>query len=305
MHQALGAVERFGLANLVEIGGVRGAIDHHRHDAERAPDPKRLLARLRPLGGRNTSRQRVDRGRCSRWRHRRVPRGAALAAALDQQREAFAFGLRAHPHHVAVVHGLLKPAVRRAALQERAAPARDRQVRHGGEYRNARHQRAPKAEALRHGVVVDLVLGRRRAVVGADFVSGGQWRCHGISRSTSGICGRSFRGGAQAWPYSHIHGMVSHMKTTLNIDDTVMAELKREAARQGRTMSELVETGPPAAASFAAEARRLARLPAFMVERSSSILLIATLSIRRWKAASVARGHQCAGLRGQHSLQVP
>lgn len=35
--------------------------------------------------------------------------------------------------------------------------------------------------------------------------------------------------------------MVFHMKTTLNIDDTVMAQLKREAARQGRTMSELVE----------------------------------------------------------------
>jgi len=32
------------------------------------------------------------------------------------------------------------------------------------------------------------------------------------------------------------------MKTTLNIDATVMAKLKREAARQGRTMSELVET---------------------------------------------------------------
>jgi hypothetical protein len=32
------------------------------------------------------------------------------------------------------------------------------------------------------------------------------------------------------------------MKTTLNIDDTIMAELKREAARQGRTMSELVES---------------------------------------------------------------
>ena len=32
------------------------------------------------------------------------------------------------------------------------------------------------------------------------------------------------------------------MKTTLNIDDTVMARLKREAARQGRTMSDLVET---------------------------------------------------------------
>lgn len=37
--------------------------------------------------------------------------------------------------------------------------------------------------------------------------------------------------------------MVSHMKTTLNIDDTVMSKLREEAARQGRTMSELVETG--------------------------------------------------------------
>jgi hypothetical protein len=33
-----------------------------------------------------------------------------------------------------------------------------------------------------------------------------------------------------------------HMKTTLNIDDTTMVKLKREAARQGRTMSELVES---------------------------------------------------------------
>ncbi len=36
--------------------------------------------------------------------------------------------------------------------------------------------------------------------------------------------------------------MVYHMKTTLNIDDTVMSQLRREAARQGRTMSEMVET---------------------------------------------------------------
>jgi hypothetical protein len=36
--------------------------------------------------------------------------------------------------------------------------------------------------------------------------------------------------------------MVFHMKTTLNIDDTVMRQLKREAARQKRTMSDLVET---------------------------------------------------------------
>jgi len=32
------------------------------------------------------------------------------------------------------------------------------------------------------------------------------------------------------------------MKTTLNIDETVMARLRREAAQQGRTMSDLVET---------------------------------------------------------------
>jgi hypothetical protein len=36
--------------------------------------------------------------------------------------------------------------------------------------------------------------------------------------------------------------MFFHMKTTLNIEDTVMAQLKQEAVRQGRTMSELVET---------------------------------------------------------------
>lgn len=39
-----------------------------------------------------------------------------------------------------------------------------------------------------------------------------------------------------------MHNMVCHMKTTLNIADSVMRRLKREAARQGRTMSEMVET---------------------------------------------------------------
>ena len=35
--------------------------------------------------------------------------------------------------------------------------------------------------------------------------------------------------------------MAFHIKTTLNIDDTVMERLRREAARQNKTMSELVE----------------------------------------------------------------
>ena len=37
--------------------------------------------------------------------------------------------------------------------------------------------------------------------------------------------------------------MVSHMKTTLNIDDTVMRRLKETAARRKTTMSALVEAG--------------------------------------------------------------
>ena len=39
----------------------------------------------------------------------------------------------------------------------------------------------------------------------------------------------------------HVHDMDIHMKTTLQIDDGVMRELKMRAARDGRTMSELVE----------------------------------------------------------------
>jgi len=50
--------------------------------------------------------------------------------------------------------------------------------------------------------------------------------------------------------------MVYHMKTTLNIDDTVMASLRREAARTGRTMSELVETA----------LRQLLRRPSGVIE---------------------------------------
>ena len=41
--------------------------------------------------------------------------------------------------------------------------------------------------------------------------------------------------------YAQSINTVWHMRTTLNIDDAVMAQLKREAARQGRTMSQLVE----------------------------------------------------------------
>lgn len=57
--------------------------------------------------------------------------------------------------------------------------------------------------------------------------------------------------------------MVFHMKTTLNIDDTVMARLKQEAARQGRTMSELVETALRGLFRAQKERASLPPLPAF------------------------------------------
>lgn len=57
--------------------------------------------------------------------------------------------------------------------------------------------------------------------------------------------------------------MVSHMKTTLNIADPVMAELRREATRQGRTMSELVEAALRLLLHQPARAGVLPPLPSF------------------------------------------
>ena len=67
----------------------------------------------------------------------------------------------------------------------------------------------------------------------------------------------------QSLPYSHISHMVIHMKTTLNIDATIMAKLKREAARQGRTMSEMVETALRLMFSGARKRAALPELPSF------------------------------------------
>jgi hypothetical protein len=50
-----------------------------------------------------------------------------------------------------------------------------------------------------------------------------------------------------------------HMKTTLEIDAGVMRELKRRAAQEGRTMSELVETA--LRALLAPESKRAIDLP--------------------------------------------
>ena len=43
--------------------------------------------------------------------------------------------------------------------------------------------------------------------------------------------------------YLHIKDMVFHMKTTLNIHDSVMRKLREASGRRGMTMSALVEAG--------------------------------------------------------------
>jgi hypothetical protein len=53
------------------------------------------------------------------------------------------------------------------------------------------------------------------------------------------------------------------MKTTLNIDDKVIAQLKREAVRQRRTMSDLVETALRSLFQSSKKRTRLTPLPTF------------------------------------------
>ena len=103
--------------------------------------------------------------------------------------------------------------------------------------------------------------------------------CANASATERGLCARW---DARALPYiacrtraypplrrapclmvSRTCGMVIHMKTTLNIDDTVMASLRREAARTGRTMSELVETALRQLLRRAPAAAELPPLPSF------------------------------------------
>ena len=55
------------------------------------------------------------------------------------------------------------------------------------------------------------------------------------------------------------------MKTILNIDDNVMAELQREVARQGGTMSELLE---PALRPLLGSNRRRKKIVALQTFRS-------------------------------------
>lgn len=62
---------------------------------------------------------------------------------------------------------------------------------------------------------------------------------------------------------SHLACMVFHMKTTLIIDDGVMRRLREESARQGRTISQLVEAALRRAFDPPPARPKLPALPAF------------------------------------------
>jgi len=86
------------------------------------------------------------------------------------------------------------------------------------------------------------------------------------------------------------------MKTTLNIDDAIMARLKKEAVKQGRTMSELVETALRLLLQAPKPRQSLPPLPSFKSGGYLVDMLIAMRSTRRWKGGSVRRRHQRTGL---------
>jgi hypothetical protein len=84
------------------------------------------------------------------------------------------------------------------------------------------------------------------------------------------------------------------MKTTLNIDDTVMAELKREAARQGRTMSEPVETALRLLPPLNESGRKFPPYQSSAAAERSSMLPTAMPCTTPMKVAS-SPSAQCAG----------
>jgi ribbon-helix-helix CopG family protein len=72
----------------------------------------------------------------------------------------------------------------------------------------------------------------------------------------------------------------------LNIDDKVMADLKREAARQGRTMSELVESALRLLLRAHRKRQKVVALPTFHSGGAVVDIADRAPSTKRWKGAS-------------------
>lgn len=84
---------------------------------------------------------------------------------------------------------------------------------------------------------------------------------------------------------------VPYIKTTLNIDDTIMTQLKREAARHGRTRSEMVETALRLLLRSHRKQGALLALSRFRAAARSSISPIAMRSSGDGRAVVLAVTH--------------
>ena len=84
------------------------------------------------------------------------------------------------------------------------------------------------------------------------------------------------------------------MKTTLNIDDFVMAQLKQEALKQGRTMSELVESALRLLFRAEKTKRPLPSLPSFksggylvdLADRDALYQMLISIDSRFWRLST-------------------
>jgi Ribbon-helix-helix protein, copG family len=93
------------------------------------------------------------------------------------------------------------------------------------------------------------------------------------------------------------------MKTTLQIDDAVMARLRQEAARTGRTMSELVETALRRLYQSWHRRRELPGLPSFrgggvlvdVADREAPAVGAASLMLSAVRPVAAARAGRPAG----------
>lgn len=100
---------------------------------------------------------------------------------------------------------------------------------------------------------------RFRRFCGGTEVAGGGRDPGGVRRNRVGaVCIEATRNETWQLTVFHTADMVIHMKTTLNISDVTMREVKREAARRQQTMSEMVEA---ALRTIVEPAQRGATLP--------------------------------------------
>ena len=159
MTEPFPRVDRFGFANIRQIFPGRVGRPGARHGAE--PLAQRIGRRIhrlalgrprRPRQSRKGKMMALPRQRCSAGR-------AKFAAALDLDRKHAVAFFAGDIGHLAVIDRLDKARLDQPAFEKGPAPFGDRQVHHVGHDIDARHQPAAKAVALRHRVVVHLVLG--------------------------------------------------------------------------------------------------------------------------------------------------